>query len=548
MTAASSAGTTGPCTGSCSLGPGVWQPPPASAQQVYGPSVLQFITRGLQKLGRQWHFLDKELSDQLCTAIVATLLQPLLQLTSSAGHTATTGTATAAAAVSQGGYEGHRNSSSWLQTLPQQQGLQQQQQPQQCQSETSTQSPVSSAAGAAASVAAGPPNQQASVRQDSPVQQGQAAAGAPHSQQQHSHHQQLDDTGDPLLLPHHTPPQTRHSPVQQQQQCHRGFLPLCEQQLSSSCAAVPPQHPPVAVQLLQHDPSLSWWHRLNANNASSRTLKAAAVQQGLTHTLMHWTQQTAQQQECAVSSSSSQPNSAATDQQQQQQPGRGRQEGCSATGSPQPCSSSSGRGASRVYVSGSHAAVSDECCEEQAVTLVDCLALHCLAAFMSTHSGRQLLQGALLQQQRQQPSLQPEQQQQVQRQDSQEPSGASATHGAGLTAEPEPAGRPHPLSLALCHLQQWARLQAPSQPRSPAQQVQPDASYGPAALEVTAMQQQVACQGLAAGCQVDQPAAAGAAGVALPAGEAVVQAAAATAAHAVQAYEEQQPWFETTQP
>jgi hypothetical protein len=136
----------------------------ASRAHAFPSAVLQVVVAGLQLLGRQWHFLEQPLAEQLCSALVATMQQPLAKL--------------------------------------------------------------------------------------------------------------------------------------QQAQCHE----QPQQQRG---------HEPLALQLLLCEPRCSWWHRLNANSASSRPLRAAAEQQGLVQQLLRWAREQGQQQQGG--SSSAQPSAATRD-------------------------------------------------------------------------------------------------------------------------------------------------------------------------------------------------------------------------------------------
>lgn len=388
----------------------------------YSFAVLQFMTSGLQKLGRQWHFLDADLADRLCAAVVAALLQPLRLLV--------------------------------------------------CQ-----QHPVVVAAAASA-------------------QQSWGSKGS---------------STQPVVVA-----------KQQQQQV--------QQQLA------------VSLQLLQCDPMLCWWRRLNANSASSRPLKAAATQQGLPALLMQWADGLLEEQQQQPSGLCSSTPSDSTQHRNHAQ--------ASSSATP-------GAGGVEVLICTCVAAGSSAAAAACPTALCKCLAVHCLSALVGTRSGRQLL----LQSDVEASARQPQPQQ---------PEASTPPH-ASCSQQPE--------SVAMQCLQQWAHHLYDAAPSDAA--VAPTATkehnqlafqpcWGPVRPAAVTRCSEAAAGGQcsasvaghgAAACCCDvvegfeegggsHGAGGGAANVAArsaqpspPTHDTVVQAAAATAAWAVRACKEQQPWF-----
>jgi hypothetical protein len=421
---------------------------------MYPAAVLQFLTTGLQKLGRQWHFLADPLAADLCDALVAAMVEPIVMYYP---HISTAAAAATAAAPQQGA------------------------------------DIIQSAAGSGQGLSVQQPQQSSKL----------SSHGRDVQQQQHDHE------------------------AQHEQQHVQQYLQQRQQQETL-----------LVVQLLQHDPMLSWWHRLHANSASSRPLKAAAQQQGLPVLLLHWATHWLQQQQQQQQTQTQQ------EQQQQQQ---------------QHADNSTTTGTSHTQA------------------MVDCVAVHCLAVFLGTPSGRQILQ-ALPQQQAASPPQQALPQQQQQQQQSQHAQRCQQVAGVGHV-------QCMPLALTLQCMQGWAGLQCsssgassstasssvPSEAAQPAQQAQAPqpftpwgpakpaglaavtavatATHTPAALQSGEAGQDPAAAAVAADCVEDQQPGSGPAGGSDAAGAGVLlcdvatQAAAATAAWALQAYEEQLPWF-----
>jgi hypothetical protein len=161
------------------------------------------------------------------------------------------------------------------------------------------------------------------------------------------------------------------SPQQQQQQGQQPLVAMVpqqqqgQQQQQQASGEVKHATCCLAEQLLLADPSMGWWHRLNANAKSCRVLRRVAIDKGLAQALLLLHVQRAGQQTCRPQQAGEEESQAVT------------AEGVAADHTPQTTSSSI----------------------KSSVTLADCLVVQLLSGFVANLAGRPvLLQAAAAQQ------------------------------------------------------------------------------------------------------------------------------------------------------